>query len=166
MYQIGDRVIYGSEGVCRITDIAEKKFRDKKLLYYVLKPVYRENATVFVPVNNETLTAKMRRVLSPEEIDAVIEGMAYKKNIWIEDNNERKNYFKEILVRGDRKELVSMIQTIYLHKKVLKEHGRKLNLSDEHFFKEAEKMLYDEFAAVLGLEPDQVLPYIIERLEG
>ena len=31
--------------------------------------------------------------------------------------------------------------------------------------KRPERMLYDEFALVLGMEPEEVLPFILERIQ-
>lgn len=165
MFKVNDTVIYGTEGVCRVMDITERMFRDKKIRYYVLKPVYKENATIFVPTENETLTAKMRQVLSPEEVRTIIDGMAGEESIWIEDENERKLRYKTILTSGNCHELVRLIRTLYLHQQEQKARGKKLHLADERFFKEAERMLYDEFAVVLNLRQDQVLPYIIRSIE-
>ena len=63
-YHVQDTVLYGQSGVCRIADIAEKDVGGGLRAYYVLQPVFEESATIFVPVGNEALTAKMRRVMS------------------------------------------------------------------------------------------------------
>ena len=69
-YHVQDTVLYGQSGVCRIADIAEKDVGGGLRAYYVLQPVFEESATIFVPVGNEALTAKMRRVMSEAEITA------------------------------------------------------------------------------------------------
>ena len=84
--------------------------------------------------------------------------------LWIEDEKERKVVYKEILERGDRKELVGMIKALHLHEQKQKEKGRKLHMADERFFKTAEKVLYDEFALVLNIQPEQVLPFIMQQI--
>ena len=38
-------------------------------------------------------------------------------------------------------------------------------MADERFFKEAERLLYDEYAVALGVTPDQVQPYISEIID-
>lgn len=43
--------------------------------------------------------------------------------------------------------------------------GKKLYKNDEKVMKEAEKMLYEEFAHVLDIRPDQVLPFIMQQIE-
>ena len=72
MFQVNDMIVYGAHGVCRIAEIEERDFNGSSIEYYILKPVYDEKATIFVPVLNDRLTAKMRRVLSKDEIEALI----------------------------------------------------------------------------------------------
>lgn len=165
MFCKNDTILYGAQGVCRIEAIVEESFGSSPVKYYVLKPVYNENSTIYVPVENAELTSKMRRILSPEEIFVLIQSMPYEDSIWIENENERKEKYKGIIAQGDRVELVKMIKTLYLHQQERKAIGKKLHISDERFFKEAEKMLYDEFALVLNIEQDEVLPFILEQIQ-
>ena len=164
MFQINDTVLYGSDGVCKITGMMDKEFGGKRSTYYVLKPVYN-SATIYVPTDNQALLGKMRRVLSPEEISHLIESMPDEAVIWYEDETERKEKFKEILLRGDRVELVKIIKALYQHQMKQQEKGKRLHVADERIFKEAERMLYDEFALVLNLEPDQVLGFIMDKIK-
>ena len=39
-------------------------------------------------------------------------------------------------------------------------------MSDERFLKDAERLLYDEFALVLRIKPDQVLPFILKQINS
>lgn len=164
MHNINDMVLYGTEGICRITDISVRNMHGEDIEYYVLKPVGENNSTIFVPTGSETLTAKMRRIMSAEEIYALIRTMPDEEIEWIENENMRKQRYKEILADGDRKELVRMIKAIYLHEQERKKIGKKLHLSDEKFLKDAEKLLYEEFAHVLNIKKDEVLPFIMEQI--
>ena len=58
-----------------------------------------------------------------------------------------------------------MIKALYYHQQEQHAKGRRLHTADEHFFREAEKLLYDEFALVLHIKPEQVLPFIMEQVE-
>lgn len=165
MIQINDTILYSSEGVCTVIDIVEQDFGGKPVKYYVLKPVYNKNSTVYVPVDNETLTAKMRRVLSAAEIHEIIRAIPSESPMWIEDEAERKETYREILLRGDRMELLRMIKALYEHQQTQRAKGKHLHTADEHFFKEAEKILYNEFALVLQIRPDQVVPFILQQVE-
>lgn len=166
MYQVDDMVQYGAEGVCRITEITTREFQGQCAQYYVLKPIYsNSNASIFVPVNSETLSSKIHKVLSAEEIYALIQNMPEEQLIWIEDEAQRRDRYKEILLSGDREEIIRMIKTLYLHQQRQMEKGKKLHVHDARIFKEAEKMLYEEFAHVLQIKRDQVLPFIMEQIE-
>ncbi len=164
MHNINDLVLYGTEGICRITDIAVRDMHGGNVEYYVLKPMGDGNSTIFVPTGNEALTARMRRILSVEEIYALIHSMDGQETEWIENENMRKQQYKDILSSGDRNSLVKMIKTIYLHGEERKRMGKKLHLCDERFLKDAEKMLYEEFAHVLKIKKDEVLPFIMEQI--
>lgn len=164
MHKINDMVLYGAEGVCRIADITVQNMRGDDVEYYVLKPVGENNSTIFVPTGSEVLTARMRRVMSAEEIYALIQTIPEEKSEWIENENTRKLRYKEILSGGDRQELVRMIKAIYLHGQERKKLGKKLHLSDEKFLKDAEKLLYEEFAHVLNIKKDEVLPFIMAQI--
>lgn len=165
MIEINDTILYGTEGVCTVVDIVQRDFGGKSIPYYVLQPVYNNRSTIYVPVHNEALTAKMRRVLSKEEIYQIIQAMPSETSIWIEDEPERKETYKQILQQGDRIELVRMIKALHQHQLDQRAKGKHLHTADEHFFKEAEKLLYDEFALVLDIQPDEVLPFILQQLD-
>ena len=164
-YKIDDTILYGTHGVCRITDVSEKTFNGCSKEYYVLKPVNDEKATVFVPAGNEKLIAKMRHVLTADEIHELIRAMPGKDTIWIENESERKDKYKKILMSGDRVELVQLIKTLYNHQKEQIAAGKKLHMTDERFMKDAERLLYEEFAHVLDIQYEQVLLLIVEELD-
>ena len=58
-----------------------------------------------------------------------------------------------------------MIKALYHHQQVRQAQGKKLHVSDERFLKEAERTLYDEFALVLHISQEQVLPFILDQIE-
>ena len=66
MYKVNDTIMYGTQGICRIVEIAEKDFMGTKKEYYVLKPIGDASATLYAPVNNAKKETKMRRILSEE----------------------------------------------------------------------------------------------------
>ncbi|MEE1281070.1 MAG: CarD family transcriptional regulator [Acutalibacteraceae bacterium] len=166
MYQVGNTVIYKNDGVCKITEIIIRTFREKEIEYYVLNPVHNQNAEILVPKNNPDLVEKMRKVLTKEEIIQIIEAMPDEEEIWILNETDRKEKYREILNSGDRTELVRLIKTLYVHKQNQKQCGRKLHLADEKILRDAEKMLFDEFAYVLEIAPEEVLEYIKARLDN
>ncbi len=164
MFHIGDMVLYGTDGVCTITGIDEKDMEGDLIEYWILKPVYDEKSTLFVPRNNKTVLSKMRSVMSSEEIYELVHGIPQEDTIWIDDENERKQVYQNIIREGDRKKLVQLIKTLWLRKRSRQSAGRKLHQCDEVFLKQAEKLLHDEFAAVLHISPDEVAEFITQQI--
>ncbi|MBE6590786.1 MAG: CarD family transcriptional regulator [Ruminococcaceae bacterium] len=163
MYKVNDTIVYGTQGVCRIVEITERDFMDKKKEYYVLKPISDKNTTLFVPTDNEAVLSKIRRILSEEEIGAVIASARDGESVWIEDNIQRKERFRAILDSGDHRSLLLMIRSIRLNKQKREAEGKKLHMADERLFKEAEQLLYDEFQYVLKIGKDELISYLFKE---
>lgn len=165
-YKVNDIVLYGVDGVCKVTNIVEKHVGKESIEYYVLESCSYENTTVYVPTASEKLVARMRQVMTSGDILDLIKNMPDEETIWVEDENERKVRFEEILVSNDRKVIMTMIKTLYLHQQELKANKKKMRASDEKMMRDAEKRLYDEFAYALNMKSDQVLPFIRDILDG
>lgn len=166
MFGINDVIIYGTQGICRITGTEEKIVDGRKRNYFVLKPVNDIGATIFVPTDNELVLKKMRRLLTKSEIHKLIDSMGAENAVWVENENERKELYKNILTAGDHPALIKMLKAIYVHKKEREAEGKRLHMSDERFFKDAEQILYNEFQYVLDLKSkNDLMDYIFRRLE-
>jgi CarD family transcriptional regulator len=163
MFNINDYVVYGSTGVCRITDIAGDEYSgNNEIEYYILHPVYSNNMTIKIPVNNPKIS--MRAILSKDEVSSLIAAMPDIETIWIDDNRERSELFKTVLKKGLCKDWIVLFKTLYLEKKARTTEGKTLTNTDEEIMRAAEKQLNEEFAIVLNISPDEVLPYIIEHI--
>ncbi|MBP3388474.1 MAG: CarD family transcriptional regulator [Clostridia bacterium] len=165
MFAVHDRVNYGAVGVCTITDIRKERMGGQWGEYYVLSPVFQNNAVIYVPMDNEKLTEKMRPVLSEEEIRRLITEMPSIPEEWIADEAERTATFRSALRSGDRRQLVALIKSVYRRRKELTGAGRHLRASDATLMKEAETLLYGEMALVLNIRPEEVLPMLCAQLE-
>ena len=166
MFNIGELVMYGSEGVCRISAICEESFGGASARYYELIPEYRANTSVLVPVDNEKLTAKMHPLLTPDEVETLVSTIPDVRTEWIENENKRKERYKQMLSSGDRSDLVCILKTLYNHRIECVKKERKLHAVDERFFAEAAEKLHSEIAAVLGITPDEAESYITKRMEA
>ncbi len=165
MFSIGDTVLYGHEGVCTIERMEEMKVGRSKTQYFVLRPVYHNSSTVFVPAANEQLLQKMRPILTREEIDCLLQQAAQTESEWIDDAAERKAAFQAILAAGERAQLLQMLRLLYLHRQALQQRGKHLRTSDDQLLRDAEKLLHDEFAFVLQIPQAKVSEYIRSRME-
>ena len=160
MYKINDAVVYASYGVCMIKAVETRNFSGENTEYYVLQPLHDSRNTFYIPVENDSLKNKMKKVYTREEVNELIKAMPEKDFIWIENNAERKEKYRKILENGNRDELVRLIKTLYIKNTELNKQNKKLLSVDEHFLHDAENILYDEFAYALEIPKDEVLPYI------
>ncbi len=163
-FLVGDTVSYGIHGICKITNIKETDFGAAGEMYYILSPIFDEKATVYVPCEKELLVQRMKRVLSPAEIYALIREEQGDDEIYIENPTERKKRYTEILLEGDKKKMIRLIKALHFRKTAQVSKGKKLHISDEYFLKEAEKHLHEEFAYVLNISKEQVVPFILGEL--
>ena len=164
MYKIGSIVVYGTEGLCKICDITERTFGKETSEYYVLSPLSNEAETVFVPKNNEKVLKRMRPILSKERASELLEAAPSEYGEWVENDRERQQMYKQILLCGSSEDLLMMTRALYLHQIELLERGRKLHAADERFLKEAEKMLFEELAYVFNITVAEVLPLITRKI--
>lgn len=164
MLNVGETLIYGSSGVCRVEDICVRDCGSGKREYYVLQPVYDTRSTVYVPTDSEKLISHAKALLTRQEVYDMIDDMPEDSFEWIVNDKERGETFRNILEEGSRKDVVKLIRTLYLRKKELSERGKKLRSSDESIMQRAERLLYGEFAWVLGINPSEVTGFIAQRV--
>ena len=164
MYQIGDIVVYGTEGIAEIGEEIEWEFDGQKLKYLVLHPLEKKTETVYVPVGNEKAMRKLRSILSEEEAETLIDALPQERPDWIKNDRERQKVYRDTLLFGSSREVLAMARALYLHQVEQLARGKKLHASDERFMRDAEKMIFGELAYVLGITQEEVLQRLV-RLE-
>ena len=166
MYQCGDLVMYGIHGVCKILELEKRKVDRKYIEYYVLEPTDQPGARFYVPTQNEAAVAKMRPMLTQQELEAMLREKDTCRDSWIEDENQRKQYYRELINNGDRKALIRMVITLHKHKQELLDAGRKFHLCDENFLRDAQKLIGSEFSVVLNIGQDELGSYVQSVIQG
>ena len=164
MLQLGDRIVYGIHGVCCVVDIEQRIIDRKKADYYVLEPVDQPGAKFYVPTHNQIAVSKLRPLLTLQELEDLLQSPETHADIWIADENRRKQRYRELINSGDRASLICMIHSLHKHKEAQLSAGRKFHLCDENFLKDAQKLLTSEFSVVLNIPPSDVRAYIESKL--
>ncbi len=164
MYTAGDMVVYGSNGVCRIIGTEVKILDGKGLEYYVLEPVDSDSARFYVPCGNPAALVKLRSLLNRQELDSLLHSVENSGDVWIADENRRKQLYRELIVSGDRVGILSMILALLRHKDSQAKLGRKFHLCDENFLHDAKKLLVSEFSVVLGIPAEEAWAYILDKI--
>jgi len=165
MYQPGDLIVYGGEGVCRVEAVGPLKLSDMKSdkLYYTLQPLYR-TGTVFAPVEGKVFT---RPVISREEAEKLIRAIPHIQEGHLDGRNMRAagEYYQKLMDSHNCSDLVQVIKTAYSKQQNAYAAGRKSGQMDERYRKRAEETLYGELAVALDIPKDSVEDFIKKTVE-
>ena len=162
MYGIGDKIVYGAQGVMEIVDITDQTVGDITRKYYVLKEYASPSSPLtYVPLDNEALVSQLQPLLTKNEIiDAVRTAKNSPPLEWVEENRARSEMYKRILATADRAKMLSMIRSVYETGIRREEEGKKNYIADENIMKKAQKMINAEFSLVLGISEEEVAEFI------
>lgn len=161
-YSIGDTIVYGGNGVCKVSGIEMKNmFGDGEEEYYILTPLFiKQASTLYVPVNNEKMTSKIKPVITRKEAYELVKNIPNIDIEWIEDKNTRKDTYSRLINFGTREEIVGIINHIIKHRDMLVNEGKRLNMMDEKILNDAERRMNGEFAVAFDILPNEVPDYI------
>ena len=162
-FEPNDMVMYGGHGVCTLVEITERDFGGEAKSYYVLRPAYSGSSVFYVPIDSETLTAKLRPIKSAEEIRRVVrESEPFD---WIVEDRARQNYLKQVVDGGGTEQLVSAYKRLYTRQKELTEIGKKLRAADDRYMRDVEKLLLEEFFASFEMQKEDLVPFLFAECE-
>ena len=165
MFKKGDIVHYGMNGICEIADITTVDFPgvDKNRVYYVLHQK-TGSETIYVAADGDT--SKMRKIISREEAQELISRIPDLEPLKLRDEKKPEAEYKEALQKYDCIEMLRLIKCIYLRRKERIDGRKKVIAADEKYMRLAEDMLYQELGRALDIPKDQVLDYLIKKIEN
>ncbi len=165
MFEIGDLIMYGARGVCRVTEITELDWSSAEhgRKYYVLDPLYKSDV-IYVPIDNDKVY--MRPVMSKEEVLALIDSMP---EIETDKRKARSiqqlaRFYQAAIDSHECEDLVRLTKSIHSKKKEAEKQNKQLGQIDIRYMEHAEDLLFGEIAAVLEIPRDSVIDFIDERL--
>ena len=160
MFLVGEKIVYGENGVCTVVKIAPLQMsgasQDK--LYYYLSP-YIGSGTYFAPVESD---AYMRPVMGKAEALALIDSMPGIEPAICTDSrfNHVDAFYKELFKQHSSEALVSIIKGL---RSRMAERKSKSSRA-EATMKRAKDILYGELSVALEIELREVEGYITARL--
>lgn len=165
MFEKGEYIIYGRNGICRIEDITHLNISgiDKKKLYYVLAPLNIKGSRIYFPVDKENASA--RTLITEKEAWELLDEIREIPEIWIANEKLREDAYKQALNSCDYRQWVSIIKTLYTRKQTRLSQGKKMAATDERYLKMAEDALYGELAFVMGREKTDMESLIKDHIE-
>ena len=164
MYDVGQLVQYGSTGVCKVREIKVQEAPDgEERLYYILQPLYKPGV-ICAPVESQKIF--IRPIISKEEADRLICLIPTMDcpAIHCRMSRELSEKYDELMRSHECRDWMILTISIKAKKRDLKSQKRKFGIVDERFLKQAEELLFGEFAAALDIPKDQVQGYIQRKV--
>ena len=164
MIEKNQLIMCGGHGVCRVVDVTGNPIDrlDKIRKYYVLEPVFEKGSTVYTPVDNDKVI--MRRIMNKEEAEELVDKITQINTVWIQEEKNREQMYKEAIRTYDCHSLVQIIKTLHLRKQRRLKEGKKVLSSDEQYLRKAEELLYSEISLALSIPKEEVGTYIKEAV--
>ena len=162
-FSIGDLIIYGETGVCRVVAIEERPFLDKVTNCYKLQPIY-QSCVIYTPADNSNVY--MRPILSAAEAEKLVAEFNEVNPVELPQGAPRmvSEAYDKIIKSHDCCELAGLILAIYRKRRTLIENKKKLSAIDERYVKKSEDLLFGELAVALNLERSQIAEIVIEKI--
>lgn len=165
MYSLGDCVVYGIHGVCRVAGYEKQLVGRKRTEYLVLEPLNQNESRYYLPTANPTAMGKLKSILSAEEMRALLASDEIRQGNWISDENQRKQHYRDLISGGDRVSVLQTVCALYRYRAEQAAAGRKFHQCDDNFLRDAEKLLSSEIALVLDMTPEEARDYLRQQLK-
>lgn len=151
MYKIGDYVVYGQNGVCRVDDIGPLSIAgvSKERVYYYLTPLNMEGSRVYTPVDSDKVV--IRPVSSKKEACELIREIKQIEPLTISNEKNRESIYRELTMSCNCKDLLKIIKTVMVRKQQRTAEGKRLMACDEKYFRIASEHLSGELAVSLDV---------------
>ena len=162
-YEIGELVVYGNSGVCKVSDIVnmptpgEHGYKD----YYSLVPVDNNKSHIYAVVGQDKV--RMRKIISKAEAKALVDSIEEIEELEVSDEKFREDTYKDIMKSCDCREWFKIVKTLSKRNEERMEQGRRATTTDERYLREAEHSLFTELSIVLGKDINEISDMILDR---
>ena len=159
MFSVGEKIIYGENGVCTVSEIGALPMDGPGgKVYYHLKPLVG-SGTYFTPIDS---AAYMRPVMSREEAEALIDAIPDIEPAICTDSrfNHVDEFYKKLFKEHSCEALVSIVKGLRCR---MAERKTKSSRA-EATMKRAKEILHGELSVALGMDYKEVEPYILSRI--
>lgn len=161
MFEIGDKVMYGTMGVCEIMDICVPDFEGATHTCYLLEPRYMKGTRVYAPTKN--CTVSMRPVMSAEEAHDLIDSLHTIRVFEEQEKAECMKTYRSAIQSADGYLVAKLMKTLYLRKKQKLAEKKIFPNQEKELLNIAENLLHGEVAHCLNLPIETVPDYIMSR---
>lgn len=156
MFDIGDYIVYGQNGICKVADITHPEISgaDDDKLYYVLIPEKTRDSKLFCPADNDKIV--IRKLITAEEAKQLMEESKSIEPLEIVNERARDDSYKMAMKSCDVRKAVSVLKTLLMRKKEREDSGKKITATDERYLKQAQEGLFTELSIATGISKDEI----------
>lgn len=163
----GDRVIDRRGHLFVIEDVVKLNSGDEERDYYRLVPCfddeYPDDYVSFVPVS--TSSQLIRKILNKKEADELILSIKDIDSFGEISPRERKKFFEEVMLKGDRYQICRIIKTLYEYKEEKEKLNKRLTDYETHLLLDLNKIFIQELSLALKLEIKSVPDYVQDKIK-
>ena len=125
MFNIGDLLFYGTNGVCRVSEICSSPFDSSDTRsFYKLTPIAENTSLViYTPVENTQVV--MRSLISKEEAEALLARIASIEKVSVAIEKHRKDAYRETIREGNPEGFVKIIKTVRARRELFRRTRRR-----------------------------------------
>ena len=133
MFEVGDFVVHGNSGVCRVDAVQTMDGigADRQRVYYTLVPLYTSGSKLFVPTDSKKVI--IRSVMTKKDVKKLMDEWNEIETLRVENDKNREEVYKEALRSCDSRQWVRLIKTSYQRNQTRIEKGKKATTSDERY---------------------------------
>ena len=165
MFQVGEYVLYGINGICRVAEVGPSPYdKEDTRTFYLLIPVNNPmHSTIYTPVDNDRVP--MRRLMTKEEIDALIEAIPDIETLTVPVEKQRREIYRAVVGALRPEGYVQVIKTVNRRREELATARKHFPVTDLEYGRLARHLLCSECAHVLGISETEADAYIADRVK-
>ena len=165
MFAVGDKIMYGSEGVFSVAEYTSSPIdKNDTRVFYVLRPVSSHSSNSMVIAPSEGGAAVIRPVIGREEALALIESIPKIETVTVERERMRREVYRAVMSGGRCEDFVSIIKTVRIRRAEFAAQKRRLAETDTDFEGRAYNCLLGELSVALDTEREQVADMVMAKL--
>lgn len=148
MYQTGQYVRYGGNGIFCVQDIITKQHAQEKAKpYYVMEGVFGNEMRITTPTDHPGL----RGLISKAEAKDVLKRVSHIAADWPPDRRVRSEAFKAMLASTDWNQTLKVMKTIYCQKVMKERNHKQLAVEEMDILDHTRRILTEELALALAV---------------
>ncbi|MBR3833083.1 MAG: CarD family transcriptional regulator [Lachnospiraceae bacterium] len=166
MFDVGEYIVYGQNGICRIEDITHPDISgyDDNRLYYVLVPERSRESRLFCPTDNTKVV--LRKIVTAEEAMDAIDEAESMEPLKVVNDRMRDECYKNVMKSCELKQWLQIIKTLLIRKKEREAAGKKITATDERYLNAAQDVLFTEVAIATGKNKDEVKELVLNAVSA